>query len=146
MKLYQKMLANLSLRACEVIDFEVLPVYRAKRDELFSSLGMSDTDVTEDPGEPVVEELLPSDPLTQALEALNESLSLTVWIKRDGDPFSSTEFIIGGMAVQEDEGGAQQFLVLLKARFTEAQHPIPLHMLLTQFQPLEALKPQDYHS
>ncbi len=149
MKLYQKLLANLKIKACEVIDFDILPAYREKRDELFNSMGMPEIAVTTDPEDledpEVTEEVLDSDPLTQALEALNENLSSSVWVKQDDDPFNSTEYVIGGMVVQQAENKVNQFVVLLKDRFSEAQQPIPLYILLTNFRPLEQLDIQNYH-
>ena len=150
MKLYQKLLQNIRLKACEVIDYDLIPAYYRARDEFFEALGIPDIGVITDPAGPAEAEdgeiVLDSDPLAQALDAIHESISSSVWIKRDADPFHSSEYVVGGMCVQEAENSVRQFVVLLKDRHTDAQQPIPLYVLLNTFQPLEHLKPQDYHS
>jgi len=157
MSFLAKTLLNAKLKIVEFVDFTLLPLYEEKREQLFESLGVQPMtelaemmEMEEDDVESVTTEItsdeMPLTPQGLALEALNENLSSAIWVKRDSDPFSQSEYIIKGLAVQEGAEGNNQFLVLLQDRFSSVQQPVPLFVLLEKFQPLRDLTVQDHHS
>jgi hypothetical protein len=148
MSLYQKIAIAIKLRICQFVDFTLLPTYYNKRFTLFESLGSAPPPfVWEEPDEemsesgiPVYVGDLPENPKITALEILQESLSSTVWVKRDLDGPETREYLVQGLAVQTTKAGSNVILVLLQDKFSHQKQPIPLFVLLGQFQPVNELQ------
>lgn len=142
----EKLILALRMRVVEYIDLTLLPAYQIKRDEVFEKLGYPTPPlIYDEESDELFMQDLPVDPNHEAMQILHKSITAAVWSPREGG-FASGEYIIGDMAMQPDEYGAQEVIVLLKDRFSEEQEAIPLQVLLSNFKPLEPITFSEYHS